>query len=139
MNATPAQIAQYNRNAILSASPARLLTMLYDRLMLDLNRALAAQQAQQWNAASEQLLHAQDILTELQTTLRTDVWSGAPALLGLYAYVNTALVHANINRDPARTSEAISLLEPLRQAWHEASTATTQAPVVTGAAGVYSA
>ena len=31
----PAQkLAQLNREAILSASPARLLTMLYDRLMV---------------------------------------------------------------------------------------------------------
>ena len=48
---------------------------------------------------------------------------GADGLLGLYNYAFTALVNANIQRDPALTREAIELLEPLRQAWHEAAAA----------------
>lgn len=33
-----AQRAQFLNDTVLSASPARLLTMLYDRLVLDLDR-----------------------------------------------------------------------------------------------------
>jgi len=94
---------QYARDAILSASPARLLTMLYDRLLLDLRRAEAAQEAADWQTANSQLLHAQDIITELSSTLRPDVWDGAEGLRGLYEYVRMALVNANIHRDVART------------------------------------
>ena len=36
--------AQYNRDVILTATPTHLLTMLYDRLLLDLGRAEAAQE-----------------------------------------------------------------------------------------------
>jgi flagellar protein FliS len=43
------------------------------------------------------------------------------------------LVNANIQRDPALTREAIELLEPLRQAWHEAA-ATVPAPAAAPAA-----
>jgi flagellar protein FliS len=119
--------AQLNREAILSASPARLLTMLYDRLILDLHRAEAAQLAEQWPVASENLLHAQDIVAELSGSLRPDVWSGAEGLQALYTYVATALASANVNRDAARTREAIVLVEPLRTAWHEAAGAAAQA------------
>ncbi len=118
---------QYARDAILSASPARLLTMLYDRLLLDLRRAEAAQQAGDWQAANTQLLHAQDIIAELSATLRPDVWDGAEGLRGLYEYVRMALVSANIHRDVARTREAITLLMPLHEAWHAASGALQDA------------
>jgi flagellar protein FliS len=115
------QREQLQREAILSATPARLLTMLYDRLLLDLSRAEAAQLAQNWAVASENLLHAQAIITELSGSLRTDVWDGAENLLGIYSYVSTALVTANVQRDIERTRESIRLLEPLRQSWHEAA------------------
>ncbi len=118
-----AQRAQYLNDSVLSASPARLLTMLYDRLLLDLGRAEAAQEAANWAVATENLVHAQAIITELSSSLKTDVWDGADGLLGLYNYVSTALVNANIQRNPGLTREAIALLEPLRLAWHQASDA----------------
>lgn len=122
-----AQRNQYLEDSVLSAPPARLLTMLYDRLLLDLGRAETAQQASNWPVASENLLHAQAIIAELVSSLKTDAWDGADGLLGLYNYAFTALVNANIQRDPALTREAIDLLEPLRQAWHEAA-ASVPAP-----------
>ncbi|WP_076261867.1 flagellar export chaperone FliS [Intrasporangium flavum] len=125
---------QYARDAILSASPARLLTMLYDRLLLDLRRAEAAQEASDWPAANTQLLHAQDIIAELSSTLRSDVWDGADGLRGLYEYVRMALVNANIHRDVARTREAITLLTPLQEAWHAAAGALQDA-TPSGSAG----
>ncbi|NKX52845.1 flagellar export chaperone FliS [Arthrobacter deserti] len=135
MGNVQAKLNQYQRDAILSASPARLLTMLYDRLMLDLARAEAAQRAQQWSVASENLLHAQAIVTELTITLDTRVWDGAEGLMGLYNYVSQTLISANIHRNVDRTRECIDLLEPLRQAWHEAAGGAAS----TAAAGAYGA
>lgn len=127
-----AQKNQYLADSVLSAPPARLLTMLYDRLLLDLGRAEAAQQAENWPVASENLLHAQAIISELSSSLKLGTWDGADGLLGLYNYTYTALVNANIQRNALLTREAIELLEPLRQAWHEAAAAipapTTAAP-----------
>jgi flagellar protein FliS len=118
---------QYLADSVLSAPPARLLTMLYDRLLLDLGRAETAQQAANWPAAAENLIHAQAIIAELSSSLNTDAWDGADGLLGLYNYAATALVNANIQRDATLTREAIELLEPLRQAWHEAAAAVPAA------------
>ena len=94
--------------------------MLYDRLLLDLGRAETAQHAANWPVASENLLHAQAIITELAVPEDLTSWDGAEDLLGVYNYAFTALVNANIHRnvaDPRRRQ----LLEPLRQAWHEAA------------------
>lgn len=117
--------ADYQRDAILSATPARLLTMLYDRLLLDLQRAEIAQDIEDWNSASQHLLHAQDIVAELTSSLKVDEWDGADALLGVYTFAAKALVFANIHRDVDSTRVCITLLEPLRQTWHEAA---AQAP-----------
>jgi flagellar protein FliS len=119
---------QYLADSVLSAPPARLLTMLYDRLLLDLARAETAQQAANWQVASENLLHAQAILTELSSSLNVNAWDGANSLLGIYNYASTALINANIQRDAGLTREAIDLLEPLRQTWHEAAAAIPAAP-----------
>ena len=111
----------YNRDAVLSASPARILTMLYDRLLLDLQRAETAQRMHNHQAASPHLLHAQDIVAELMSSLRPELWDGGPGLLALYSYVTTAMISANTRRDIEKTRECIRLLEPLRAAWHQAA------------------
>lgn len=121
--------SQYNRDAILSATPARLLTMLYDRLLLDLSRAERAQVAENWAVASENLIHAQAIVAELSSSLKLDAWEGAKGLFELYTFVSTTLVEANIRRDAERTRSCITLLEPLREAWHGAAGEAAQAPV----------
>ena len=113
--------AQYNQDAILSASPNRLLTMLLDRLMLDLQRAEAAQSEQDWMRASGYLIHAQDIVAELAGTLDVERWDGGQNLLAIYLFSSTKLVSAKVERSIERTREVISIMEPLRQTWHEAA------------------
>lgn len=115
--------ARFNRDVILTATPAHLLTMLYDRLLLDLHRAEAAQEAEDWQTGSENLLHAQDIIAELSSSLDLDAWDGADALLGVYNFVARALIYANTHRDIASTRLCVTLVEPLRQTWHEAAQA----------------
>lgn len=126
---------QYNRDAILSAPPARLLTMLYDRLLLDLGRAERAQESANWAVASENLLHAQAIIAELSSSLKLDAWDGAKGLFELYSFVTTTLIEANIRRDPERIRSAIALLEPLRQAWHDAAGQAAPQPVASSGGG----
>jgi flagellar secretion chaperone FliS len=133
----------YQREAVLSATPVRLLTMLYDRLLLDLGRAEVAQTNQDWGTASENLLHAQAIVTELSTSLDVKVWDGADALMGVYNYVSGQLIDANIHRRPESTRECIGILEPLRQSWHEAAAllpaaAPATPPAMAGMAGMAS-
>jgi flagellar protein FliS len=121
MNGAAAKIDAYNRDAVLSASPVRLLTMLYDRLVLDLTRGEAALDARNWPVAWENLRHADQIVAELASSLRLDAWDGADGLLQLYTYVTDLIVTANIDRDAAGVREALLLIEPLRDAWHEAA------------------
>ena len=121
LNSAAAKLSAYNRDSVLSASPARLLTMLYDRLALDLTRAEEALHAQNWPTAWENLRHADQIVAELASTLRVDLWDGAEGLLQLYGYLAELIVAGTVDHDAAKVREAIDLVEPLRLAWHEAA------------------
>ena len=116
-----ARRAQFLNDTVLSASPARLLTMLYDRLVLDLDRAAQAQTAGDHHEANSHLTHAQDIISELMVTLDVTVWEGGPGLRALYSHLLTELVRANITHDVERTAACREMVEPLRAAWHEAA------------------
>lgn len=112
-------------DTVATAAPERLLVMLYDRLLLDIERGEAALRAGDRVAAHSQLLHAQDILFELLGTLRTDAWEGAPQLASLYQWVIAELVTANSRLDADRAKACRELVAPLRDAWHEAATTSS--------------
>lgn len=112
---------RYVDDTVATASPAKLLTMLYDRLVLDLTRAEAEQRAGNRGAAGPHLVHAQDIVGELASTLDVSAWDGAPQLLSIYTFLLTELVSANVAGDPERTAACRALVEPLADAWHQAA------------------
>lgn len=124
---------QYLEQQVASASPERLLTMLYDRLLVDIDRAGAAQDGGDWIAAGSHLIHAQQIVAELNSSL-TDAWDGAADLRALYVYLTGRLIAANVNRDRAATAECRDIVAPLRDAWHQA--AAELAPVAAPASSV---
>ncbi len=120
---------RYVTDSVETASPARLLVQLYDRLVLDLTRGEQALTRGDRSAASEQILHAQDIITELHATLQVDAWSGAAALSQIYTFCLGELIRANIDRDAGRVGAVRGLLEPLRDSWRVAAeTADISAP-----------
>ena len=111
----------YMGSMVSTASPARLLVLLYDRLVLDLQLAAECQDATEHVVASEHLMHAQEIVLELQSSLRVDLWSGGPQLSAIYSFVYTRLVQANVKRDVTLTRSCLTLVEPLAAAWREAA------------------
>ncbi len=112
---------RYREQAILSASPERLVVMLYDRLLLDVERGEAALTAGDFTAANEQLQHAQAIVTELASTLNVEAWEGAADLAALYAHLQTELVTANIKRDAAKAAHCKGIVSQLRDAFRGAA------------------
>ena len=128
----PAMRERYLADNVATASPAKLLVMLYDRLVLDLTRAEQALIAGDRSEASGQLLHAQEIVLELRTSLDTAAWEGGPGLADLYGFILSELIGANVGADGARVASCRGLIEPLRDAWREAAFALTAAvPAVT--------
>ena len=114
---------RYLQDSINTASPAKLLLMLYDRLVLDLIQGEEALRTDSREQAHDKLTHAQEIVMELRVSLDIEAWSGAPGLANLYGYLLTELIGANIAKDPDRVATCRALVEPLRDAWREAAAA----------------
>lgn len=124
---------RYVTDAVSTVTPARLLVMLYERLVLDLTRGRTAIMVGDLPTANAQLTHAQDILLELQGSLRPELWSGGPALAELYTFLDRELVAANVAKDPARVQACIELVRPLAEAWRAAAAEVAE-PAVPSAA-----
>jgi flagellar protein FliS len=101
-------------------SQPRLLVMLYDRLVLDLEQADNALGVKDIVVANDKLQHAQSIIFELQAALDPTVWNGAEGLGQLYIWFNTELANANIKKDPKMVRVCLRLIRQLQQAWHGA-------------------
>ena len=113
--------SRYLGDSVATASPQRILVMLYDRLVLDLERAELALDAGDRAEAAAQIQHAQDIVFELRESLQVDAWEGGPRLAALYSWMITELVQAGVKRDRNRVSACRQIAEPLRDAWRQAA------------------
>ncbi|WP_328291744.1 flagellar export chaperone FliS [Kineococcus sp. NBC_00420] len=113
---------RYLRDSLATASPAALLVMLYDRLVLDLQRAENAQLEGDRETAHTNLMHAQEIVDELRTSLDVEAWDGGPNLMALYTWLSQELIAANLSGDATRTAACRTVtVEPLAEAWREAA------------------
>ena len=116
----------YRDHAVTTASPARLVVLVFERLVLDLERALAAIAAGEH--PHNHLVHAQELLMALLDALDTSAWEHAPQLGGIYAHVHRTLVNANVARDPARIRECLEIITPLKDAWAQAANTAGELP-----------
>lgn len=121
MSARLAQ-ARYASDAAQTVSPARLVTMLYDRLVVDLAAAEDAMRRGDPATTGERIGRAQEILLELLATLDLEIWPEGEPLSRLYLWLVGELMQARLQRSPERVTQCRLLLEPLRDAWHEAAT-----------------
>ena len=104
-----------------SASPHRLVAMLFDGFVENVLRAKAAIAQGQIEQRGQAIGRAMRIVDEgLKASL--DLKAGgrlAADLHGLYEYVSIRLVLANARNDEALLDECARLIEPLRQAWKD--------------------
>lgn len=110
----------YSSDSVVT-TPERLITMLYDRLARDLVGGEAAIERCDREAANSLLIHAQEIVFELLSSLDLDAWDSAIDLARLYAWMLRHLAEANVEQDAAKVRHVRSLVEPLAEAWHAAA------------------
>ena len=123
---TQAQLRnRYLRENVATASPAQLVVMLYDRMLKDLTTAEMALAQGDIAATHEALVHAQDILHELNATLDTSVWKEGEALQRLYVYCIDQLMDANMRKSSEPIGTVRSVLEPIADAWRQVASGAT--------------
>ncbi|MCL2454510.1 MAG: flagellar protein FliS [Micrococcales bacterium] len=113
--------AAYLADSVATVGPARLLTMLYDRLVTDLDKGLEALGRNDRVAAAAHLGHARDIVTELISSLDVGAWDGGPRLMSIYSYLLSGLIDAAATGNAAKAAECRELVLPLAEAWRGAA------------------
>jgi flagellar secretion chaperone FliS len=111
-----------------STPPERLLVLLYERLLRDLDDAIIGIGRLDVTGAHDALTHAQDIVAELHSALDLDRWEGAQAMADLYIYLADLLARANMTKSAPLVAEARKLIQPLRDTWAEAAQALASTP-----------
>jgi len=118
----------YKSDGMAASSPQKLLVLLFDRLVSDLERALDAIEASQVETAHKALINAQEIVFELQLALDPEVWPGAVELYSIYEYVLGLLVEANASKTIQPVKECLEAIKPLGEAWNDAYQALRAEP-----------
>ena len=104
----------------MTASPAKLVSMLYDKVTISLKEAITAIEAGEVEARWRANARAMEILSHMWSTL--DVEKGgeiAQNLESLFSFMLARLPEVDLRNDPEPAREVIALLEPLRESWHE--------------------
>jgi flagellar protein FliS len=124
----------YRRTQVETATPERLVLMLYDGAVRFAGEAVTALKAGQMQRAHAALLRTQAIIEELAGALDFDVGPIAGRLYGLYQYMLRRLEHANLKKDAAAAGEVAEMLRSLGDAWRQAA-ANVRAEGLTGRGG----
>jgi flagellar protein FliS len=112
---------KYVSDSVQTMSPGHLIVALYDRILLDLERALAGMAGRDLYAVHSTLMHAQEIVFELLTSLDLNQWPGGASLAAVYRHAQDLLVEANVNKQPHPVVACREMILPLRDAWREAA------------------
>lgn len=112
---------RYVGDAVLTASPARLLVMLVDRLALDIERAVFALGVDDAAFADENFRHAQEIIIELRASLDVTAWDGAAQMGQIYDFLLQECMRANVKRDKDMAAGCLVIAEEIRATWTEAA------------------
>ncbi len=111
----------YKQTSVATASPGRLLIMLFDGLLRFMNQGKTAILEGRIEEAHHALCKSQDIVVELRTSLNHEV---APELCDvlndLYSYFYRVLVDANRSKDCTELEEILHQVKELRGAFAEA-------------------
>ena len=114
----PNPYAQYEKNKIMTASPAELTLMLYEGAIKFCNIAIKAIEQKDNDKAHANIMKTQRILEEFRNTLdrKYPVWEDFDRV---YVYLLQRLFEANVAKDTEILEEVNTHLRSMRDTWKE--------------------
>lgn len=109
---------QYNRNKIMTASPAELTLLLYEGAIKFCNIAVIGLEQNDMEKVHTNIKKVEDIIVEFQSTL-DHKYPVAEDFDKVYKYIYELLVQANIKKDKALLERALEELRGMRDTWKE--------------------
>lgn len=112
---------QYKQMAVKTASPGKILVMLYEAAIQNLRKAQICIDKKDIAGKGTHIGKAHDIVNELTNTLNFEVGGDvARELERLYNFVTSQLVKANLENAKAPLASAQKILETLLSGWRVA-------------------
>ncbi|MCL1790425.1 MAG: flagellar export chaperone FliS [Peptococcaceae bacterium] len=107
----------YKQTAVETASPEKLVVMLYNGALKFLNKGEKALLAETFEEANEALTRALDIVVELNATLNLEAGEIAVHLRDLYNFYAREIIAANIERDASHLGPVIDFFTEFALVW----------------------
>jgi flagellar protein FliS len=110
----------YQRNKYETASPHKLILLLYEGALQFCSRAQASIRDRQLAEANAHILRVQDILCELLSCLNEEQGGEiGKQLKSLYLYMIDRLVEANVKKSAEPLDEVAGILREIKTAWEQ--------------------
>jgi flagellar protein FliS len=109
----------YREAAVLTASPAQLVVMLYDGMERFLRQAEIVMAEGAVVHANDRMQKAEAILDELLRTLDKSAGLLAERLEAIYVFCMRLLMEARIDREASKLEKVRHLMGELRESWAE--------------------
>src|SRR5438034_650144 len=110
--------AAYREREVLTASPSRLVVLVYDHALVNLTRAQHAQRAGKEEERLTALSKAREALMELVVTIDAEKGGEiARQLQSLYAFFLTSLLDVGVRRDGRLLERVIGMIAELRDSF----------------------
>jgi len=121
MAASPKAYGQYRQVQVNTASPGKLVLLLYQGAIRAMKQGIDMTQKKDFEGKGNALIKAQDIVMELNMALDMDIGGEiSNSLRQLYVYVYKRLVDANLNLEIGPIEECVGIMERLLDAWEVA-------------------
>ena len=105
----------------MTASPARLVVMLYDGAIRFLRQSAAAMRDGDRELARNRMRRAEAIIDELNGSLDLSHGELPERLQSIYLFCKRHLIDANLHADPTAIDTVARLLAELRESWDAAA------------------
>ncbi|WKC78094.1 flagellar export chaperone FliS [Borreliella turdi] len=116
----------YKQTQINTSNPLSILIMLYDKAIQDLKIAKELIKDGNWQntiKANEKIFHAQEIITELMSTLNFEQGGNISTnLLSIYSFLNKELENVFLKKEIHKIDNVIKQLQILSLTWKKLKT-----------------
>ncbi|MBI4179939.1 flagellar export chaperone FliS [bacterium] len=112
-------IKEYRQVQIQTASQEQLIVLMYQHAVRSVQIAKDAMPTKKYDTVSNNIIKAQDIVTELMVSLKMEAGPISQNLYRLYDYMNRRLIEANMKKDASILSEIEKMLSSLLDTWED--------------------
>ena len=118
--AHPSAYGQYKQVQITTASPGKLILLLYQGAIKALKKSMDLIDRKDFGGKGDCIIKAQDILMELNMALDMGAGEIPGSLRQIYVYAYRKLATANLELDKDAIREVVEILEGLYASWEVA-------------------